>query len=95
MCVIFNVMVWFFSCRNQEFPNERVACLTDSSIQRNSRKLLFYDYRGNGQSTGNVQKPPLYIILITYFEVLPAGLVVALISAAILKRKKPLETAAA
>lgn len=40
-------------------------------------------------------KSPFFIILITYFEVLPVGLVVALISAVILKRKKPLETATA
>lgn len=34
-------------------------------------------------------KNPLFVILITYFEVLPIGLVVALISSFILKRNKP------
>lgn len=33
-------------------------------------------------------KNPLFIVLITYFEVLPVGLIVALISALILKRKR-------
>lgn len=32
-------------------------------------------------------KNPLFVILITYFEVLPVGLIVALVSALILKRK--------
>ncbi|RYG01421.1 MAG: DUF4199 domain-containing protein [Chitinophagaceae bacterium] len=35
-------------------------------------------------------KSPVFVALITYSEVLPIGLIVALISALILKRKKPL-----
>ncbi|GAB2794295.1 hypothetical protein GCM10027275_44230 [Rhabdobacter roseus] len=34
---------------------------------------------------------PLFVVLITYFEVLPIGLVVALISALVLKKKNTLE----
>jgi len=36
-------------------------------------------------------KNPLYVVLITYTEVLPVGLIVALVSALILKRKNKAE----
>jgi hypothetical protein len=34
-------------------------------------------------------KNPLFVVLITYAEVLPVGLIVAFVSALILKRKTP------
>jgi len=37
-------------------------------------------------------KSPFFVILITYFEVLPVGLVVALVSALVLKRKNKLDS---
>lgn len=40
------------------------------------------------ESFGEMYKNPLFVVLITYFEVLPIGLVVALISSLVLRRKK-------
>lgn len=43
------------------------------------------------ESFREMYKNPLFVIIITYLEVLPIGLIVALVSALILKRKKKIE----
>jgi len=49
-------------------------------IQKETSKLA---------SMQEMYKNPLFVVLFTYFEILPIGLVVTLISALILKKKRP------
>ena len=58
--------------------------LTEGEISEKAKELA--DYK-------ELYKNPLFVILITYSEVLPIATVITLISALILKRKAGLEAA--
>lgn len=54
-------------------------CTTEAEIAEKTREM---------ERFSEMYKNPLFVILITYSEVLPVGLVVALVSAFVLKRKE-------
>jgi hypothetical protein len=57
------------------------ACQNDpTQLEAKTKELEFFS---------EMYKNPIFVVLLTYMEVLPVGLVVALISALILRRKEP------
>jgi amino acid transporter len=62
-------------------PHALAACRNDPAKLETTTKQM--------ESLRAMYKNPLLVILLTYMEVLPVGLLVALVSALILKRKNP------
>lgn len=60
--------------------NAKADGATEAELTKQAASLATY---------AKMYKNPLFVILLTYMEILPIGLVIALISALILKRKKP------
>jgi hypothetical protein len=63
----------------------RLSGLTEGELEEKAKQMA--DFK-------EMYKSPLFVVLISYAEVLPIATVIALISALILKRKPGLEAAA-
>lgn len=89
------VVVWLFDYYLfvPDFMDKYNAHLLKQAKEAGADAATLSKKMAEAENFKEMYKNPLFVILITYSEVLPIGIVIALISALILKRKKGSNTA--
>jgi hypothetical protein len=84
------VVVWLFYYYLfvPDFLDHYINHVLIDATRNGATALELADLKTEMADFKEMYKKPFFVILITYFEVLPVGLVVALISALFLKKKK-------
>jgi len=90
------VVVWLFSYYLfvPDFMDQYTACVIRHATHDGATAAELTAKTEEMNQFREMYKNPLFVILLTYAEVLPIGLVVAFVSALILKRKTPRPTPA-
>ncbi|CAN5731330.1 hypothetical protein BH11BAC3_BH11BAC3_37150 [soil metagenome] len=83
------VLVWlvcyyFFT---PDFMDKYTACVLKNATRDGATAAEMTEKVAEMKSYREMYKNPLFVILLTYMEILPVGLIVSLITALILKRK--------
>ena len=84
------VITWLFELHffYPDFADRYAKILVDKAKASGANAEALSKAVANGNSIKEAYKNPIIIILMTYVEIVPVGLIVALIAAGILKRKK-------
>lgn len=85
------VLVWLveFYCFIPDFMDKYSAHMIKTAAAKGTSAAEMAKQTADINNMKELYKNPIFVILLTYVEVLPLGLLVALISALILKRKSP------
>lgn len=85
------VVVWIFYYYLfvPDFIDQYSACVINAAQREGATAQELNAKTADMNQLKEMYQNPLFVVLITYSEVLPVGLIVALISSLILKRKKP------
>jgi len=83
------VGVWLidYYCFHPDFMDRYTQCVMDNAREKGATAAQLAQQSKDMAKYTELYKNPLFVILLTYAEVLPVGLLVSAISALILKRK--------
>lgn len=70
-----------------DFAEKYAACVMDKAKSKGATPAELSEQAANMAKFTQLYKNPLFVVLVTYAEILPLGLLVSLISALFLKRK--------
>jgi hypothetical protein len=83
------VVVWLieFYVFYPDFMEQYTACVMNDARSSGASEAVLAKKAAEMAKYGEMYKSPLFVILLTYAEIFPIGLVITLISALLLKRK--------